>query len=191
MLDIFDRGFRKNGLLTISMNLSQKKIQAMISHQHQDVDVNGVDKVTEEEEHINIKQTSHPKESDLKLYHHALYHIINLQLHPQDNRLKMCHNALYHPVNLNLHPQDNRLKLCCNALYHPINLKLKHTAPQSAPVLPVFPISNNVPLAVGQSGQRTNAQLLYGLLVPQNDEDHLLCGRQPTIVMYNRMNKKC
>ena len=56
----------KKLLLTISMNLSQKKIQAMISHQHQNadvtMDVDGVDEVAEEEERINIKQTSHPKE---------------------------------------------------------------------------------------------------------------------------------
>ena len=61
------------------------------------------------------------------------------------------------------------------------------TAPQSAPIPPVFPISDNVSLAVGQSGQHTNAQLLYGPLVPQNDEECLLCGRQPTIVMYSCM----
>ena len=56
------------------------------------------------------------------------------------------------------------------------------TAPQSAPIPPVFPIYDNVSLAVGQSGQHTNAQLLYGPLVPQTDEDRLLCGRQPTVV---------
>ena len=57
------------------------------------------------------------------------------------------------------------------------------TAPQSAPLPPVFPIGmHNVSLAVGQSGHCPNAQLLYGPLVPQNDEDRLLCGRQPTIV---------
>ena len=65
------------------------------------------------------------------------------------------------------------------------------TALQSAPIPPVFPIPDNVPLVVGQHGQHTNAQLLYGPLVPQNDEDHLLCGRQPTIVMYNCMIQKC
>ena len=65
------------------------------------------------------------------------------------------------------------------------------TAPQSAPIPAVFPISDNVPLAVGQSGQCTNAQLLYVPLVSQNDEDHLLCGRQPIIVMYNCMIQKC
>ena len=65
------------------------------------------------------------------------------------------------------------------------------TAPQLTPIPPVFPISNNFSLAVGQSGQHTNAQLLYGPLVPQTNEDRLLCGRQPTIVMYNRMIKKC
>ena len=104
----------KKLLLTISMNLSQKKIQAMISHQHQNVDVavdmDGVNEVAEEEECINVKQTSHPEESKLKLYHHALYHPINLKHHPQDNRLKLCHHALYHPINLKLklkhHPQD-------------------------------------------------------------------------------------
>ena len=48
----------------------------MISHQHQNV-AGDVDEVAEEEveeEHINIKQTSHPEESDLKLYCHALYY---------------------------------------------------------------------------------------------------------------------
>ena len=125
--------------LIISINLSQKKIQAMISHQHQNVDkamdVDEVDKVAEEE-------------SNLELYCHALYHIINLKLHPQDNRLKMCCNALYHPINLKLYPQDNRLKMCCNALYHPINLNLKlkhhpqhrnqHPSLQSSPFLIMF-----------------------------------------------------
>ena len=98
----------KKLLLTMSMNMSQKKIQAMISHQHQNVAVDmDVDEVAEEEVCINIKQTSHPEESNLKLYCNALYHPINLKLYLQDNRLKMCHNALYHPINLKLkrHPQ--------------------------------------------------------------------------------------
>ena len=160
----------KKLLLTISMNLSQRKIQVMISHQHQNVagDMDGVDEVAEEEveeEHINIKQTSHSEKSDLKLYCHTLYHQINLKLSLPDNRLKMCHNALYQPINL--------------------KLKFKHNPQHHIP--PVFPISDNASLAVGQSGQRTNAQLLYGPLVPQTDEDRLLCGMQPTIVMYNRM----
>ena len=50
---------------------------------------------------------------------------------------------------------------------------------------------DKVPLTVGQSGHPPNVQLLYGLLVPQNDEDCLLSGRQPTIVMYNNMIQKC
>ena len=50
------------------------------------------------------------------------------------------------------------------------------TAPQLPPIPPVFPISDNVSLAVGQSGQCINAQLLYGPLVPKTDEDRLLCG---------------
>ena len=54
------------------------------------------------------------------------------------------------------------------------------TTPQSAPIPSVFPISDNVSLAVGQCGQCTNAQFLYGPLVPQTDEDQLLCGRQST-----------
>ena len=70
------------------------------------------------------KETSHPEESDLKLYCHALYHRINLKLYLPDNRLKMCHDALYHQINLKLHLPDNRLKMCHNALYHQINLKL-------------------------------------------------------------------
>ena len=66
------------------------------------------------------------------------------------------------------------------------------TGLQGAPLHPVFPIGmHNVPLAVGQSGHHPNAQLLYGPLVPQNDKDRLLCGRQPTIVMYNPMIQKC
>ena len=48
------------------------------------------------------------------------------------------------------------------------------TGLQSAPLPQVFPIGmHNVPLAVGLSGHRPNAQFLYGPLVPQNDEDHL------------------
>ena len=65
------------------MNLSQKKIQAMISHQHRNVDadvVDGVHEVAEEEECINVKQTRHPKESELKLCRHALDNPINLNL---------------------------------------------------------------------------------------------------------------
>ena len=64
----------------------------------------------------------------------------------------------------------------------------QHTVPQSVPLPPSM---HNLPMEVGQSGQFFNAQSLYGPLVPQNDEDHLLCGRQPTIVMYNRMIQKC
>ena len=109
----------------------QKKIQAMISHQHQnvDMDVDGVDEVAKEkveEECINIKQTSHPEESDLKLYCHALYHRINLKLCLPDNRLKMCCNALYHPINLKLklkhHPQHHN----------------QHPSLQSSPFLIMF-----------------------------------------------------
>ena len=81
----------------------------MISHQHQNMakDMDGVDEVAEEEveeECINIKQTSYPEESDLKLYCHALYHQINLKLYLLDNRLKMCCNALYHQINLRALP---------------------------------------------------------------------------------------
>ena len=53
-------------------------------------------------------------------------------------------------------------------------------APLQHPLPPVVPIGmHNVPVPAGQSGH-----LLYGPLVPQNDEDRLLSGRQPTIVMY-------
>ena len=63
---------------------------------------------------------------------------------------------------------------------------------QSAPLPPVLPIGiHNVPLPVEQSGQPPNAQMLYGPLVPQNDEDRLLSGRQPIIVMFNHMIQKC
>ena len=63
---------------------------------------------------------------------------------------------------------------------------------QAVPVPLVLPIGmHNVPLAVGKSGHLPNAQLLYGPLGPQNDEDHLLSGRQPMIVMYNCMTQKC
>ena len=117
----------KKLLLTISMNLSQKKIQAMISHQHQNMYLDRVDEVAEEEveeEGINMKQTSHPKESNLKLYCHALYHQINLKLYLPDNRLMMCHNALYHPINLKLkhHPQHHN----------------QHPSLQSSPFLVMF-----------------------------------------------------
>ena len=62
---------------------------------------------------------------------------------------------------------------------------------QAVPLPPVLPIGmHNVPLAVGQSGHPPNAQLLYGPPVPQN-EDRLLSGRQPMIVMYNCMIQKC
>ena len=45
---------------------------------------------------------------------------------------------------------------------------------QSIPLPPVLPIGmHNVPLAVGQSGHPPSVQLLYGPLVPQNDEDHM------------------
>ena len=63
---------------------------------------------------------------------------------------------------------------------------------QAVPPPPVIPIGmDNVPLAVGQSGHPTNVQLLYGPLVPQNDEDRLLSGRQPMNVMCNCMIQKC
>ena len=63
---------------------------------------------------------------------------------------------------------------------------------QAVPLPPVLPIGmHNVPLAVGQSGHPPNAQILYGPLVLQNDEDCLLSGRQPMTVMYNHMIQKC
>ena len=63
---------------------------------------------------------------------------------------------------------------------------------QAVPLPPVIPIGmHNVLLVVGQSGHPPNAQLLYDPFVPQNDEDRLLSGRQPTLVMYNRMIQKC
>ena len=63
---------------------------------------------------------------------------------------------------------------------------------QAIPPPLVIPIGMDiVPLAVGQSGHPPNVQLLCGLLVPQNDEDRLLSGRQPMIVMYSHMIQKC
>ena len=60
-------------------------------------------------------------------------------------------------------------------------------APLQHPLPPVAPIGmHNVPVPAGQSGH-----LLYGPLVPQNDEDRLFSGWQPAIVMYNRMIQKC
>ena len=60
-------------------------------------------------------------------------------------------------------------------------------APLQHPLPPVAPIGmHNVPVPADQSGH-----LLCGPLVPQNDEDRLLSGRQPAIVMYNRMIQKC
>ena len=65
----------------------------------------------------------------------------------------------------------------------PPNLPPAPHAPLQHPLPPVAPIGmHNVPVPAGKSGH-----LLYGPLVPQNDEDRLLSGRQPAIVMYNRM----
>ena len=69
----------------------------------------------------------------------------------------------------------------------PPNLPPAPHAPLQQPLPPVAPIGmHNVPVPAGQSGH-----LLYGPLVPQIDEDRLLSGRQPAIVMYNRMIQKC
>ena len=93
----------------------------MISHQHPNVDVDmvdGVHEVAEEEEHINVKQTRHPEESELKLKY-----------------------ALDHPINLNLkeyHPEDPRFKLYCHALYLPINLNLNHKCKEYHPRLKLY-----------------------------------------------------
>ena len=69
----------------------------------------------------------------------------------------------------------------------PPNLPPAPHAPLQHPLPPVAPIGmHNVPVPAGGSGH-----LLYGLLVPQNDEDRLLSGWQPAIVMYNQMIQKC
>ena len=69
----------------------------------------------------------------------------------------------------------------------PPNLPPAPHAPLQHPLPAVAPIGmHNVPVPAGESGH-----LLYGPLVPQNDEDRLLSGRQPAIVMYNRMIQKC
>ena len=156
-----------------------------------------MDEVAEEEEHINIKQTSHPEESNLKLYRNALYHPINLKLYLQGQQAQdvpQCSVPSNQPQALPTEQQDQDVLQCSVPPNQPqaqAQAQAPPTAPQSAPLPPVFPIFDNVPLAVGQCRQCTNAQLLYGPLVPQNDEDHLLCGRQPTIVMYNCMIQKC
>ena len=68
----------------------------------------------------------------------------------------------------------------------PPNLPHAPPAPLQHPLPPVAPIGmHNVPVPGGQSGH------LFGPLVPQNDEDRLLSGQQPAIVMYNRMIQKC
>ena len=68
----------------------------------------------------------------------------------------------------------------------PPNIPHAPPAPLQHPLPPVAPIGMyNVPVPAGQSGH-----LLYGPLVPQNDEDQLLSGRQPAIVMYNWMIQK-
>ena len=94
------------------MNFNQKKIQAMISHQHQNVDMAmaRLDEVAEEEEHIDIKQISHHKESNPNLYHHVLYHPINLKHHPQNNHLNLCLNLYLKLCHKMCH------KMFCNAL---------------------------------------------------------------------------
>ena len=69
----------------------------------------------------------------------------------------------------------------------PSNLPPAPHAPLQHPLPPVAPIGMyNVPVPAGELGH-----LLYGPLVPQNDEDRLLSGRQPAVVMYNRMIQKC
>ena len=68
----------------------------------------------------------------------------------------------------------------------PPNLPHAPPAPLQHPLPPVAPICmHNVPVSAGQSGN------LFGPLVPQNDEDQLLSGQQPAIVMYNQMIQKC
>ena len=69
----------------------------------------------------------------------------------------------------------------------PPNLPHVPHAPLQHPLPLVAPIGmHNVPVPAGESGH-----LLYGPLVPQNDEDQLLSGQQPAIVMYNQMIQKC
>ena len=68
----------------------------------------------------------------------------------------------------------------------PPNLPPTPHVPLQHPLPPVAPIGmQNVPVPAGESGH-----LLCGPLVPQNDEDRLLSGQQPAVVMYNRMIQK-
>ena len=165
------------------------RILGMILSQHpnEDVDADVVDEVAEEEELqvvTSVKQTGHQEEIVLKLSHH-----VTRKCNP-NLRLKLSHHVtgecnpnlrlkLSHHITRECSP-NLRLKLShhvtreCNPLYHP-RLKPKLYQPinpqaQAVPLPPVLPIGMcNVPLAVGQSDHPPNAQLLYGLLVPQND----------------------
>ena len=71
----------------------------------------------------------------------------------------------------------------------PPNLPPAPHAPLQHPLPPVAPIGmHNVPVPAGESGH-----LLYGPLVPQNDEDRLLSGQQPAnrkIEFYGTKKKK-
>ena len=75
----------------------------------------------------------------------------------------------------------------------PSQAQVQHNLPPAPhaslqhPLPPVAPIGvHNVPVPAGESGH-----LLYGPLVPQNDEDRLLSGQQPAVVIYNWMIQKC
>ena len=149
----------------------------MILAQHANEDED-MDVVAEEEEEelqalTSVKWTRHQEKIMLKLSHHVTRQRNPNLRHKLSHHVTRQSNPWYHP----------RLK---PKLYQPIN------PAQAVPPPLDIPIGmDNVPLAVGQSGHPPNVQLLYGLLVPQNDKDPLLSGRQPTIVMYNLMIQKC
>ena len=136
--------------------------------------MDGVDEVAEKEKCINVKQTSHPQRK-------------------QAQAVPPCSVPPNKPQAPSTGQQAQAVLPCSVPPNQPQpQPQAPPTGLQSAPLLPVYPIGmHNVPLAVGQNGHCPNAQLLHGPLVPQNYEDHLLCGRQPTIVMYNRMIQKC
>ena len=160
-------------------------------------------KQTGHQEEIMLKLSHHvTRECNcnlrLKLSHHVtrecnpnlrlrLFHNVTRECNP-NLRLKLSHHVtrecnpnlrlrLFHNVTRECNP-NLRLKLS-HHVTRAQNPKLYQPQAQAVPLPLVIPIvMHYVPLAVGQSGHPLNVQLLYGPLVPQNDEDHLLSGSQ-------------
>ena len=101
--------------------------------------------MAEEEEHINVKQTSHPKRKHAQA-------VLPCSVPPNQPQAP--------PTG-----QQAQAMLPCSVPPNQPQPQAPPKGPQSAPLPPVFPIGmHNVPLAVGHSGHCPNAQLLYGPL---------------------------